>query len=121
MIVVNRNDAAVINTPHGSEIRPLIDSTTTEIELCSLAEEVLPPGHSVQRHRHNVTEEIYYIVSGTGLMQVGDEQRAVGPGDAIFIPRLHLHSLINTGDTALVLLLVCGPAYDRSDHLFGSE
>ena len=117
MLVVNRQHAAVINTPHGSEIRPLVDRTTADIALCSLAEEVLPPGASVARHHHLATEEVYYILSGSGRMTVGDEERAVASGDAIFIPRGTTHTLANTGAQPLVLLLVCGPAYDRADHL----
>ncbi len=116
MLVVNRQHAAVIHTPHGSEIRPLVDRTTSNIELCSLAEEVLPPGAAVGRHYHLATEEVYYILSGSGHMTVGDEARAVGGGDAIFIPRGQTHTLANTGTEPLVLLLVCGPAYDRADH-----
>ncbi|PYS93204.1 MAG: hypothetical protein DMF64_05845 [Acidobacteria bacterium] len=117
MLVVKRQHAAVIRTPHGSEIRPLIDRTTSEIELCSLAEEVLPPGAAVARHHHLETEEVYYILSGQGQMTVGCEERAVTTGDAIFIPRETSHTLANTGTEPLVLLLVCGPAYDRADHL----
>ena len=116
MIVVNRQQAAVIETPHGSEIRPLIDRTTSEIELCSLAEEVLPPGASVGRHHHLETEEVYYLLEGSGRMTVGDETREVAAGDAIFIPRGATHSLKNTGAKSLRLLLVCGPAYSREDH-----
>jgi mannose-6-phosphate isomerase-like protein (cupin superfamily) len=116
MIIVNRQQAAVIETPHGSEIRPLIDRTTSEIELCSLAEEVLPPGASVGRHHHLETEEVYYLLEGSGRMTVGDETREVAAGDAIFIPRGATHSLENTGATPLRLLLVCGPAYSREDH-----
>jgi hypothetical protein len=37
MIVVNRDRAGIINTAHGSEIRPLIDRTTWRYS-CSLAE-----------------------------------------------------------------------------------
>ena len=66
MIIVNREQAAVIETPHGSEIRPLIDRTTSEIELCSLAEEVLPAGASVGRHHHLETEEVYYCSQDAG-------------------------------------------------------
>ena len=116
MIVVNRRRAAVINTPHGSEIRPLIDRTTSSIERCSLAEEILPPGASVGRHHHVSTEEVYYILEGSGVMTVGDESRAVSAGDAVFIPRDHAHTLTNTGHSPLTLLLVCGPAYTYDDH-----
>jgi mannose-6-phosphate isomerase-like protein (cupin superfamily) len=116
MIIVNRQHAAIINTPHGSEIRPLIDRTTSSIERCSLAEEVLPVGASVGRHHHIETEEIYYILEGRGRMTVGEEVREVETGDAVFIPRRETHTLENTGKTAMTILLVCGPAYSYEDH-----
>jgi mannose-6-phosphate isomerase-like protein (cupin superfamily) len=114
--IINRHRASVINTPHGSEIRPLIDRTTSPIERCSLAEEVLPAGGAVGRHRHLETEEIYYILHGTGRMTVGSDVCEVGAGDAIFIPRAHAHTLENTGSTPMTILLVCGPAYSYEDH-----
>jgi mannose-6-phosphate isomerase-like protein (cupin superfamily) len=116
MIIINRRSAAIINTPHGSEIRPLIDRTTSNIERCSLAEEVLPVGASVGQHHHLETEEIYYILQGSGRMRVGDEVRAVSSGDAVFIPRGHTHTLENTGSSSMIILLVCGPAYSFEDH-----
>src|SRR5688500_1775899 len=116
MIIVNRGAAAVIRTPHGSEIRPLVDRTTSDIELCSLAEEVLPAGAAVGRHHHLETEEVYYLLEGRGRMTVGAETREVAAGDAIFIPRGQTHTLENTGAEPLRLLLVCGPAYSQADH-----
>jgi mannose-6-phosphate isomerase-like protein (cupin superfamily) len=86
MIFVNRDRADVINTPHGSEIRPLIDRTTSGITQCSLAEEMLPPGCAVTAHHHREIEEIYYIVSGCGLMTVGDETREVNAGETSWRP-----------------------------------
>jgi mannose-6-phosphate isomerase-like protein (cupin superfamily) len=117
MIVVNREQAKIINTPHGSEIRPLIDRATSNIELCSLAEEILPPGAAVIRHHHLQTEEIYYILNGEGEMTVGEETRNVRTGDAVFIPQAKTHTLKNTGAEPIRLLLVCGPAYSVEDHL----
>lgn len=119
MIVINREHAKIIDTPHGSEIRPLIDRTTSEIERCSLAEEVLPVGSKVGRHHHLETEEVYYILEGSGRMTVGAEVREVSAGDAIFIPLRHAHTLENTGEGPMRLLLVCGPAYSFEDHLAG--
>ena len=116
MIITNRHRASIINTPHGSEIRPLIDRTTSPIERCSLAEEVLPAGAAVASHHHLLTEEVYYILSGTGRMTVGSEERKVCAGDAIFIPRGYTHTLENTGSTPMTILLVCGPAYSYEDH-----
>lgn len=117
MIIVNRERAKVINTAHGSEIRPLIDRTSSAITQCSLAEEVLPPGHAVTPHHHQQLEEIYYIVTGNGMMTVGCEQHEVGPGDAIYIPRGQRHTLENTGVEPIKLLVACGPAFFYEDEI----
>jgi len=121
MLIVNRLQAAVINTPHGSKIRTLVDRTTSAIEQCSLAEEILPVGASVGRHHHLLTEEIYYILQGSGRMTVGEETRDVFEGDAVFIPREMAHTLENTGQTPMTILLVCGPAHSFEDHYAGSK
>lgn len=117
MIIVNRARAEVVNTAHGSEIRPLIDRTTSQITQCSLAEETLPPGCAVTPHQHAQIEEIYYIVSGLGLMTVGDEAREVKAGDAVYIPRGHRHTLANTGSEPMNILLICGPAFFYEDEI----
>ena len=121
MIIVNRESASVVNTAHGSEIRPLIDRTTSGITQCSLAEEILPPGHAVTPHQHRQIEEIYYVVAGRGLMTVGDEVREVEAGDAVYIPRGHRHTLENTGSEPIKLILVCGPAFFYEDEIIEAQ
>lgn len=116
MLIHNRKDAKILHTPHGSEIRPLMDRTTGPITQCSLAEETLPPGKTVTPHHHEVLEEIYYIFSGSGVMRIGEESQAVSAGDAIYIPKHNVHSLTNTGDEDMKILLVCGPAFYFEDH-----
>jgi mannose-6-phosphate isomerase-like protein (cupin superfamily) len=116
MLILNLRDTKVLHTPHGSEIRPLIDRTTSPVTQCSLAEELLPPGAAVTPHHHEELEEIYYILEGAGLMTIGDETQPVGTGDAIYIPRNRRHTLTNTGQTTMRLLLVCGPAFYFEDH-----
>jgi mannose-6-phosphate isomerase-like protein (cupin superfamily) len=116
MHIVNRHDSTIQHTPHGSEIRPLIDRTTSPVTQCSLAEEWLPPGAAVTPHHHEVLEEIYYILEGAGRMTIGEETREVGPGDAIYIPKHNRHTLTNTGAEPMRLLLVCGPAFYVEDH-----
>ena len=107
----------MIHTAHNSELRPLIDRTTSSITQCSLAEEILPPGAAVTPHHHQQLEEIYYLVEGRGVMTVGDEQQEVSAGDAIYVPRHQLHTLKNTGDTPIRLLVACGPAFFYEDEI----
>jgi len=121
MIIVNRDRAGIINTAHGSEIRPLIDRTTSTITQCSLAEEILPPGCTITPHYHRDTEEVYYIISGSGSMTVGDETQKVIAGDSVYVPRGHRHTLTNTGPEPIKLILVCGPAFSYEDQVFDYE
>ena len=115
MLIINRDKANIINTPHGSEIRPLMDRTTSAIEKCSLAEEILPPGAAVGKHFHRETEEVYYILSGTGEMTVGEETAPVSAGDAVYIPVGNIHTLKNTGSEPMKIMLVCGAAHSFDD------
>jgi mannose-6-phosphate isomerase-like protein (cupin superfamily) len=120
MKIVNLRTAHVLRTAHGSEIRPLVDRTTSDITQCSLAEELLPPGCAVRPHHHRETEEIYYVLEGSGEMTVGGETAPVAAGDAIFIPRDAVHTLRNTGEVAMRIVLVCGPAFRREDEHFSA-
>jgi mannose-6-phosphate isomerase-like protein (cupin superfamily) len=115
MDVVNLADAEPFTTKDGSEIRELLAHRNSCIRQQSLAEARLPVGASTTPHRHPVTEEIYYIVAGTGQMQIEREVRDVAPGDAIAIPSGAAHQISNTGDVTLRLLCCCAPAYDHDD------
>jgi mannose-6-phosphate isomerase-like protein (cupin superfamily) len=81
----------------------------------SLAEARLPPGASTTPHYHPLTEEIYYLLEGSGSMRIGAETREVGPGDAIAIPSGAIHTIKNTGNSTLRFLCCCAPGYEHSD------
>jgi len=121
MRIVNLRTASVLRTRHGSEIRPLIDRTTSPVTRCSVAEELLPPGAAVAPHHHRATEEVYYVLEGDGEMTVGGETRPVGSGDAVYIPIGAVHTLRNVGETPMRIWLVCGPAFTREDEIFVDE
>lgn len=104
-------------TKDGSEIRELLAHRNSVIRNQSLAEARLPVGGSTQEHYHPRAEEIYFITSGTGRMQVGAEECEVVAGDAIAIPPGQRHKLWNTGGGPLVLLCCCAPGYEHEDTI----
>jgi mannose-6-phosphate isomerase-like protein (cupin superfamily) len=73
-----------------------------------------PNGGQVPWHNQE-QEEIYFVVSGTGEMCLGDERQTVSTGQAVWIPPGVFHQLTNTGDGPLVMLYCYGPAGDV-DH-----
>jgi mannose-6-phosphate isomerase-like protein (cupin superfamily) len=102
-------------TKDGSEIRELLAHRNSGIRQQSLAEARVFPAQRTTPHYHPRTEEIYYILQGTGEMTIGDETRSVGPGDAIAIPPGAVHSIYNSGAETLVFLCCCAPGYEHED------
>jgi mannose-6-phosphate isomerase-like protein (cupin superfamily) len=51
-------------------------------------------------HSHP-THEWYFVMSGRGVMSIDDEERSVGPGDLVYIPPDHVHSLRPVGGGAI--------------------
>lgn len=105
-------------TKDGSTIRSILDRTNAPVELQSLAEATLPPGGATQRHYHKVSEEFYFILEGTGLMELNGETKTVAPGDAILIPRTAWHQITADEGQTLRLLCCCAPPYSHEDTYF---
>jgi mannose-6-phosphate isomerase-like protein (cupin superfamily) len=102
-------------TLDGSQIRELAGPAWTPARHQSLAEATLPPGGETAEHYHPRTEELYYFVSGTGRMRLGDDEADVGAGDCVVIPPGTPHKLWNHDSAPLVLLCCCAPAYSDDD------
>jgi len=115
MDVINQREAVPFVTADGSTIRELLAHRNSSIRKQSLAEARLGPGQATTPHHHKVTEEIYYILSGSALMTLDGESRPVGPGDAISIPPGLVHTIKNTGPEELVFLCTCAPGYEHTD------
>jgi mannose-6-phosphate isomerase-like protein (cupin superfamily) len=65
-----------------------------------LAEFIAPPHFAgAQPHANRQTVEMYCVVEGSLLFQVGEDQMTVGAGDMIIILPGVVHSFINPSDT----------------------
>ena len=115
MDIHNIERVLAFTTKDGSEIRELLAHRNSVIRQQSLAEARLPPGKQTTPHYHPATEEIYYILEGRGRMQIGDEVRLVGPGDAIAIPPGMIHTIENIAEQTLRFLCCCAPGYEDHD------
>ena len=112
MDVASRHGLEPFTTKDGSEIREYLHTAVQ-----SLAEATLAPGQSTQRHYHRLSEEIYLLVEGGGLMEVDGEEREVGADDAILIPPGAWHTL-TAGPEGARLLCCCVPPYGHEDTYF---
>jgi mannose-6-phosphate isomerase-like protein (cupin superfamily) len=102
-------------TADGSSIRELAGPSWTAARHQSLAEASLEAGGETAEHYHPRAEELYYFIAGEGRMRLGGDEAAVIAGDCVVIPPGTAHKLWNTGESRLVLLCCCAPAYSDDD------
>ncbi|MEM7371741.1 MAG: cupin domain-containing protein [Bacteroidota bacterium] len=79
----------------------------------SIAQARVEPGVITALHALRGVDEVYYLLTGTGEMEVGNTLKAsVGPGDVVCIPAGVSQRIRNTGMTDLVFLCVCTPRFE---------
>ena len=74
----------------------------------SLGVYVLPAG-GVDTQQPHTEDEVYYVVSGRGMIRVGEVDRPVGPGTTIAVARSVPHRF-HSIDSELTLLVFFAPA-----------
>ncbi len=79
------------------------DATTSEAFIT-----VLAPGEAPPLHQHHDTEQVFYVLEGTGRLETGEELRAqdVQPGNLVRIPPSTLHRIHCTSETPLRYLAI---------------
>ncbi|MFM7604891.1 MAG: cupin domain-containing protein [Prosthecobacter sp.] len=116
MTLQSLSDQKPFTTKDGSIIRSILDLTNAPVQNQSLAEALVPSGFSTGRHYHKISEEFYFILEGTGVMEMNGEQRSVIPGDAILIPPGAWHQI--TAIQSLRFMCCCAPPYTHEDTFF---
>ena len=106
-------------TEFDTEERCLITelSNTADDEALSIARARVMPGVTTRWHCLRTSGERYYILSGTGRVEVGDlAPRDVRPGDVVLIPAGCRQRIANTGPDDLVFLALCTPRFRADDY-----
>jgi mannose-6-phosphate isomerase-like protein (cupin superfamily) len=69
---------------------------------------VMEPGEAPPLHVHDDTEQVFFVVEGAGLLQIGDspERQPVKPGNLVRIPPHTYHRVFCDGPKALRYLCI---------------
>ncbi len=67
----------------------------------------LEPGATIGDHLHQGDDEVYFIITGTGVASVDGEERLLEAGTAILTRSGSRHSLRNTGTEPLRIFVAC--------------
>ena len=82
----------------------------------SIAHAIVLRGEKSLPHRLKISSEVYYILSGSGKMHIGDESESVCSGQAVYIPPGDIQYIENTGDLDLVFLAIVSPEWSLKDE-----
>jgi len=116
MIVHQLENQSPFTTKDGSTIRSILDRSNAPVQNQSLAEAVMQPRQSTDRHYHRLSEEFYFLLEGRARMEIDGEERDIGPGDAVLIPPGARHQI--TALSPLRFLCCCAPPYAHDDTCF---
>ena len=83
----------------------------------SVARARVEPGVTTAWHRLKETSECYYILSGKGLAQIGEDiEQEMKPHSIIKIPSNTPQRITNIGEEDLVFLCLCVPAFSAENY-----
>ena len=79
------------------------DAETSEVFVV-----VIRPGNGPPHHKHDDTEQVFYVLEGKGTLSIGPKRKKfpVRVGDVVRIPPHTLHSIECTGKKSLVYLAI---------------
>lgn len=88
------------------EISPLFEKGEYKGKARLIAQITLNPGCSIGEHAHEGEDEIYFFISGKGIVNDNGVIHEVTAGDSVLTGNGAYHSVENTGDEPLVLMAV---------------
>jgi len=93
----------------GRVVKPLI---TREIGAAnmSLSTGVYEAGRSMPAHKHEVAEELLYVLSGYGEVHIDDHVEPIRPGSAVYLPPGSMHHLNILSEEPMKIVFVFSPS-----------
>ena len=120
MITVDASEIEgfIASVPFKRTLKPLISpSIQSGVKGLGLGMTIFPPGSRSNSHSHDVTQEVWYVVSGEGEIVVGDETARLKPDMVVVAPPGLPHHLTNTGDEDLKVLWIFVPPGPETEFI----
>ncbi len=111
MDTVEVKTASLIGNPHNVKVSKLYDADNAQVLHITLE-----PGESLKRHITPV-DVFFYVLEGTGVVEIGEERREVGADTLIDSPAKIPHCWYNESDAVVRFLVVKVPRPKESTRL----
>jgi mannose-6-phosphate isomerase-like protein (cupin superfamily) len=99
-----------------SILRELLHPDKADLKIrYSLAYAKVPAGQKTTAHKLRASE-VYYILSGSGLMHINQNAQNVSAQCALYIPPGAVQFIENSDDSDLEFLCIVDPAWQEADE-----
>ena len=86
----------------------LINKENSPTKKLNMGYTTIYPTGSTTGHTHEDMEEVYFVISGKGVMVVGEDKFEVEQGDGLYVPPGVFHTTYQRGNLPMVVLWVTG-------------
>ena len=100
--VINRDSAVLRDTYF------LVDPNSSPSQRLTMGHTTIYPTGTTTGHTHDNMEEVYFVISGEGIMVVGEDQFEIKQGDGLYVPPGVFHTTYQKGNLPLTVLWVTG-------------
>lgn len=112
MIIENENNVPTlkVDEPYKRTLKVLLSPLLhRELESLSAGLTIIPPGGRSDKRKHK-SGEMFYVISGRGVIKVGSEEARLKAGTVIWVPPFFYHFLLNNSSKILkILWILCPP------------
>lgn len=109
MEFIEKNDIKELANP-GVVSRQLLNTENSTSQRVTITEVHLEIGASQPRHTHTASEQIWYVIQGTGKLLLEDNQeKEFKTGDVVRFADEDVHGLLNDGNTEFIYVSVTAP------------
>ncbi len=116
MLKIDAADMAAFVAGDGTILREVLHPSQVSVDVpYSLAHALVRAGEASRPHVL-LGSEVYYILSGAGIMHVEGEESEVSGGSVIYVPPGAVQHIENRGPDDLVFLCIVHPAWRADDE-----
>jgi mannose-6-phosphate isomerase-like protein (cupin superfamily) len=94
-VIKNLDDLTVAPEPY-ADYRPIFETGRLNVTHVRIR-----PGETVPAHTHTDEDQVYYVASGSGFVELDGQRTDVAAGSVVLIPLGTEHLITNTGTEPL--------------------
>lgn len=121
MNIIRESEIEELDVP-GRKLRWLFHPEGGSARNCSMNVVIIAPGQTVSpAHEHPNSEEIIYVVSGSGEVLIDGEVGTIATGTAVLFPQGSVHMVRNSGSDPLKLACFFAPPADFASYRYHED